>query len=61
MPKLPSNPQGLPLRELSDRLDQVRISLAELADELSKLTFALYTKGLDQRGPLRETSDDVPF
>jgi hypothetical protein len=51
----------LPLRELASELDQCRIDLSKVSLRLDALCVALYTKGLTERGPIVEGSDDCPF
>ena len=50
-----------PVRQFADNLDRIRITLAELAKQVYDLHTALYTRGLDGRGPVTESADDIPF
>ena len=51
----------LALRELSAELERVRSKLHETLIMVDSLWQALYTTGLDERGPITERDDDIPF
>ena len=62
MPKLnKKTTRRLAIRALANKLDELREVLHKMVLELDGLEKRLYTTGLDERGPIMEREDTIPF
>jgi hypothetical protein len=49
------------LREYAAELERIKALLLEATRKVDALWVALYTTGLDDRGPITENESDIPF
>jgi hypothetical protein len=70
MPKIPTKRQErkiheearrMTLREFADEMSSIADAALEVRRRVLGLQAMLYTRGFDDRGPITENKDDVPF
>jgi len=52
---------GMPTRQLLDELYSIRSLAWNIGNRVSQLELILCSKGLTDKGPVRESRDDIPF
>lgn len=59
--KMKETSKRLPIRDVAAQLELLTTHLRDTANTLDDLYVALHTRGLDERGPITERDNDIPF
>jgi hypothetical protein len=54
-------PQRLTLRDLASHLQEIEDGLLQIRLKVANIWGLLYTAGVDELGPIKESEDDIPF